>query len=220
MKVHLPSLLLSVILSLLTASASFAQSGKIAGRITDAVGEAIPGANVVLDGTVRGSVSDAEGYYVILNVSPGNYVLRASFIGFTSQTVQDVRVNIDQTTSIDFQLHETAVGLDEVLVTANLPMVQADVSNSQLNVSSDQIEALPVSSISSVVGLQAGVQGLSVRGSGSDELAFMVNGLGLRDERNNAPFTNISLTSVEEVQVQTGGASTLNTATYAPESST
>ena len=205
MKVHLPSLLLSVILSLLTASASFAQSGKIAGRITDAVGEAIPGANVVLDGTVRGSVSDTEGYYVILNVSPGNYVLRASFIGFTSQTVQDVRVNIDQTTSIDFQLNETAVGLDEVLVTADLPIVQADVSNSQLNVSSDQIEALPVSSISSVVGLQAGVQGLSVRGSGSDELAFMVNGLGLRDERNNAPFTNISLTSVEEVQVQTGG---------------
>ena len=205
MKDHLPSLLLSIILSLLTASASLAQSGKIAGRITDAVGEAIPGANVVLDGTVRGSVSDAEGYYVILNVSPGNYVLRASFIGFTSQTVQDVRVNIDQTTTIDFQLNETAVGLDEVLVTADLPVVQADVSNSQLNVSSDQIEALPVSSISSVVGLQAGVQGCPFGEAALTSWPSWSTASGLRDERNNAPFTNISLTSVEEVQVQTGG---------------
>ncbi|MXW63491.1 MAG: TonB-dependent receptor plug domain-containing protein [Bacteroidetes bacterium SB0662_bin_6] len=205
MKNYLPSFLLSVLLALLTTSASLAQSGKIAGRITDVAGEPIPGANVVIDGTVRGAASDADGYYVILNVSPGTYALRGSFIGFTPQTIQDVRVNIDQTTVIDFLLSEAAVGLDEVVVTADLPVVQADVSNSQLNVSSDQIEALPVSSISSVVGLQAGVQGLSVRGSGSDELAFMVNGLGLRDERNNAPFTNISLTSVQEVQVQTGG---------------
>lgn len=192
-------------LAILTASGAFAQSGKIAGRVLDADGAPIPGANVVIVDDIRGAATDADGYYVILNVSPGVYALRSSFIGFTAQTIQDVRVNIDQTTAIDFQLNEDALGLDEVVVTADLPVVQADVSNSQLNVSSDQIEALPVSSISSVVGLQAGVQGLSVRGSGSDELAFMVNGLGLRDERNNAPFTNISLTSVQEVQVQTGG---------------
>ncbi len=201
----LPGAVSGAVLALLAASVAFGQSGKIAGRVTDDAGAPIPGANVVLVGDVRGAATDADGYYVILNISPGSYALRGSFIGFTPQTVQDVRVNIDQTTVIDFRLNASAVGLDEVVVTADLPVVQADVSNSQLNVSSDQIEALPVSSISSVVGLQAGVQGLSVRGSGSDELAFMVNGLGLRDERNNAPFTNISLTSVQEVQVQTGG---------------
>ena len=201
----LPGVASGAVLALLVASVAFGQSGKIAGRVTDDAGGPIPGANVVLVGDVRGAATDADGYYVILNISPGSYALRGSFIGFTPQTVQDVRVNIDQTTVIDFRLNASAVGLDEVVVTADLPVVQADVSNSQLNVSSDQIEALPVSSISSVVGLQAGVQGLSVRGSGSDELAFMVNGLGLRDERNNAPFTNISLTSVQEVQVQTGG---------------
>ena len=201
----LPGAASGAVLALLAASVAFGQSGKIAGRVTDDAGAPIPGANVVLVGDVRGAATDADGYYVILNISPGSYALRGSFIGFTPQTVQDVRVNIDQTTVIDFRLNASAVGLDEVVVTADLPVVQADVSNSQLNVSSDQIEALPVSSISSVVGLQAGVQGLSVRGSGSEELAFMVNGLGLRDERNNAPFTNISLTSVQEVQVQTGG---------------
>lgn len=187
------------------AGSVFAQSGKIAGRVTDESGAGLPGVNLFISATLQGAISDLDGYYTILNVSPGTYSLRSSFIGFTTQIVEGVRVNIDQTTTVDFQLTEEAVGLEELIVTAELPVVQADVSNSQLNVTSDEIEALPVSSINSVVGLQAGIQGLSVRGSGSDELSFMVNGLTLRDERNNAPYTSISLSSVEEVQVQTGG---------------
>ena len=187
------------------AGSVFAQSGKIAGRVTDDSGAGLPGVNLFIPATLQGAISDLDGYYTILNVSPGTYTLRASFIGFTTQIVEGVRVSIDQTTTVDFELTEDAVGLEELIVTAELPVVQADVSNSQLNVTSDEIEALPVSSINSVVGLQAGIQGLSVRGSGSDELSFMVNGLTLRDERNNAPYTSISLSSVEEVQVQTGG---------------
>ncbi len=187
------------------AGSVFAQSGKIAGRVTDESGTGLPGVNLFIPATLQGAISDLDGYYTILNVSPGTYTLRSSFVGFTTQIVEGVRVNIDQTTTVDFQLTEDTVGLEELIVTAELPVVQADVSNSQLNVTSDEIEALPVSSINSVVGLQAGIQGLSVRGSGSDELSFMVNGLTLRDERNNAPYTSISLSSVEEVQVQTGG---------------
>ena len=189
----------------LTASASYGQSGKIAGRVTDEAGEALPGANVLVLGTTQGTITDADGYYAILNVSPGSRAVQTSFVGFASQTTSGVRVNINQTTTINFRLVEEAIGLQEVVVTADLPVVQADVSNSQLNVSAEEIEALPLSTISSVVGLQAGIQGLSVRGSGSDELSFMVNGLTLRDERNNAPYTSISLASVEDVQVQTGG---------------
>lgn len=183
----------------------FAQSGKIAGRVTDESGAGLPGVNIFIPATLQGATSDLDGYYTILNVSPGTYTLRSSFIGFATQIIEGVRVNIDQTTTVNFELMEDAVGLEEMIVTAELPVVQADVSNSQLNVTSDQIEALPVSSINSVVGLQAGIQGLSVRGSGTDELSFMVNGLTLKDERNNAPYTSISLSSVEEVQVQTGG---------------
>ena len=193
-----------VMLSMVTISA-FGQSGKISGRVTDQSNQPLPGVNIVLVGSVQGSVSDSEGFYTILNVVPGTYDVRATFIGFTPQTVSTVRVNIDQTSTVNFSLTEETVGLDEVFVTAEAPVVQADVSNSQLNVSAEEIEALPVSSVSSVVGLQAGIQGLSVRGSGTSELSFSLNGLTLRDERDNTPYTNISLASVQEVQVQTGG---------------
>ena len=204
-KISSIAILVGVCAFAMLAPRAWGQSGKIAGRVTDAAGDPLPGVNVVVDGTTIGSTSDAEGYYVILNVAPGTVVLRASFMGFATHTMESVRVNIDQTTAIDFTLSEDTIGLDEVIVAAETPIVQADVSNSRLNVSSDQIEALPLSTVSSIVGSQAGVQGLSVRGSGSDELSFMVNGLGLRDERNNTPFTHISLTSVDEVQIQTGG---------------
>ena len=190
---------------IVSSADALAQTGKIVGQVTDESGSALPGVNIFLPSTLQGATSGVDGYYTILNVPPGTYSLRSSFIGFGTQIVEGVRVNIDQTTTVNFQLSEDTVGLEELVVTAEPPVVQADVSNSQLNVTSDQIEALPVSSINSVVGLQAGIQGLSVRGSGSDELSFMVNGLTLRDERNNAPYTSISLSSVEEVQVQTGG---------------
>jgi len=199
--------LLSVVflLFVISVGSASAQTGKVAGRITDDSGSPLPGVNLFIPSTLQGATSDIDVYFTILNVSPGTYSLQSSFIGFATQTVEGVRVNIGQTTTVNLQLAEDTVGMDELVVTAELPVVQADVSNSQLNVTSDQIEALPVSSINSVVGLQAGIQGLSVRGSGSDELSFMVNGLTLRDERNNAPYTSISLSSVEEVQVQTGG---------------
>ena len=74
------------------------QTGKISGKIIDkSTNEPMPGVNVVLDGTMMGAATDLEGEYVILNVPPGKYALRASMIGYASQKVIDVRVLIDLT---------------------------------------------------------------------------------------------------------------------------
>lgn len=190
----------------LLSAPSLAQSGKIAGRVTDAgTGEPIPGANVLVVETSQGAAADIDGYYTILNVSPGNVTLRVSSVGYAQQFIEAVDVNIGQTSTVDVELQREDVGIETVVVRAERPVVETDVSNSRLNVSAAEIEALPASSIASVVGLQAGIQGLSVRGSGADELSFQVNGLTLRDERNNSPYSTIPLSSVEEVQVQTGG---------------
>ncbi|MEM6327289.1 MAG: TonB-dependent receptor, partial [Bacteroidota bacterium] len=191
--------------SLLVPSA-LAQSGKISGRVTDAgTGEPIPGANVIVVETGQGAAADLDGFYTILNVSPGSTDLRVTSIGYAEQIIEGVDVNIGQTATVNVQLREEGLGIETLVVQAERPVVETDVSNSRLNVSAAEIEALPAPDITSVVGLQAGIQGLSVRGSGSDEISFQVNGQVLRDERNNAPVTSIPLSSVSEVQVQTGG---------------
>ncbi|OYD14120.1 hypothetical protein CH333_08960 [candidate division WOR-3 bacterium JGI_Cruoil_03_44_89] len=182
-------------------------TGKIAGIVTNAeTGETLPGANVIIEGTTMGAATNLEGYYVILNVSPGTYRLRASMMGYATSTVTEVRVMIDLTTVIDFKMKPTVLSGEEVVVTAERPIIQKDVAGTQRSVTSNQIEALPAASISEVVGLQVGItSGLSIRGSGSDQVIFMVDGIVLRDKRTNQPISQVPLSAVEEISVQAGG---------------
>jgi hypothetical protein len=198
------------LIAILLITTVYPQSGKISGLIKDAnTNEALIGANIIVAGTNLGAATDLEGYYVILNVPPGNYSLRASMIGYGASNVTDVRVNIGQTTEIDFRLLPQTFQTEEVVVTAKTPVVQKDVSASTVNLQSSQFENLPIANVSTVVGLQAGIRtgsaGLEIRGGASNQTAFMVNGLTLRDGRDNSPFTAVSFTSVDEVQIQTGG---------------
>ena len=80
-------------------------TGKIKGQVVDAeTNEALPAVNVVVDGTYMGAATDLNGYYVILNVPPGEYTLKASMIGYATSIYTNVRVKIDLTTDLDFQL--------------------------------------------------------------------------------------------------------------------
>ncbi|HAB54530.1 MAG TPA: TonB-dependent receptor [Ignavibacteriales bacterium] len=201
-------LLLLGILSLQIFSLQvMAQVGKISGVVRDAsTSEVLIGANVLIEGTTIGAATNVEGYYVILNVPPGSYNLRASMVGYAPKVIQQVRVSIDQTTEINFELTSDAIQTEEVVVVATTPIVQRDVSSSRVNLNVAEIENLPVSSLSGVIGLQAGVRsGLEIRGGSANQTAFLVNGVTLRDERDNSPFTGISYTAVDEVQIQTGG---------------
>jgi hypothetical protein len=183
-------------------------TGKISGVVTDAqTGEVIIGASVVITGTSYGSPTDIYGNFTILNLPPGEYTVRTSSVGYTAMTQTQVRVVIDQTTTLNFKLIPEAVQSEEVIVVAQRPVVQKDVSSSQANITSKDIETLPVASVSAVVGLQAGIQsGLVIRGSSNaDQTAFIVDGLTLRNERNNQPYSGISLSSIQDIQVQTGG---------------
>ncbi len=202
-----PLLLLFLIVAI-AASLIAGTTGKVAGTITDAkTGEPLVGVNILIEGTAMGASTGPDGYYVILNVPAGTYRLRASYVGYASMVKTEVVVNIDQTTTIDFAMTEEAVSTQEVVVVAQRPIVQRDVAGSRANISSQEIQSLPISQVSTVIGLQAGMQGLSARGGSVDQTAFVLNGLTLRDARDNTPYTAISLLAVDEVQVQTGGFS-------------
>ena len=185
----------------------FAQVGKITGVVKDAsTGEALIGANVLIEGTTIGAATNLDGYFVILNISPGTYNLKASMVGYAPSVYQDIRVSIDQTTEVNFNLTSNTFQTEEVVVIATTPIVQKDVSSSRVNLNVAEIENLPVSSIDGVIGLQAGVRsGLEIRGGSANQTAFLVNGVTMRDERDNSPFTGISYSAIDEVQIQTGG---------------
>jgi len=183
-----------------------ATTGKISGLITDeSTGDPLIGVNVVVAGTHLGAASDLAGYYVILNVPPGLYELEAFMIGYSNLKVTDIVVNIDLTSSININMVTEVLVGSEVIVVADQPIVDEEISHSQLKVSAETIETMPVTDVTEVIGLQAGVEGLSVRGGSSSETAFIVDGFLMNDARSNIPFSAVSLSTIREVTIQTGG---------------
>ncbi len=194
----------SVCLFLCSASL-YAQSGKINGTVTDANGEVLPGVNIIIDGTLQGASSADDGFYQILNVKPGIYSLKATYIGFATIVIENVKVAENLTTEINFVLQEETIEGEEIVVTAVQPVVKPDVSASVTSIQAEEIASLPVTDVASVIGLEAGIHGTSVRGGSSSDLEFAVKGISQRSTRSNSASQEISFTSLNSVQVQTGG---------------
>jgi iron complex outermembrane receptor protein len=93
--------------------------GEIRGRVREAVnGEALPGANVQVQNTVLGSVTDLDGNFVIKRVPPGIYSLRVSFVGYQA-VFASVRVKADSLARINFSLPPSTIEIADVVVTAS-----------------------------------------------------------------------------------------------------
>ncbi|MFW5972528.1 MAG: TonB-dependent receptor [Bacteroidota bacterium] len=197
-------LLLTVCL-LLIPSLAVASTGKISGRVTDATtGEPLIGVNVVIVGTTSGAATDANGYYAILNVRPGTYSVRASYLGYASRVVNEVRVQIDMTTELNFALVEESFEGEEVVVTAERPLVQRDLTNTATSISSQELAALPVENFNDVVNLQAGVVDGHFRGGRRGEVAYMVDGVSINDVFDHSFAYQVENNAIEEVQIITG----------------
>jgi outer membrane receptor protein involved in Fe transport len=203
--------ILSILMLLLSAALLFGgTTGKITGVVTDAeTGEALPGVNVVVQGSAYGSITGLDGRFLILNIPPGTYDLRFSLMGYAEVTVRGLRVEIDLTTQTDARLKTRALQGEEVVVVADRPLVVRDISNSQMSIEAKKIESMPVETVRQVLSLQAGIQsgreGILVRGSSANQTAFMMDGISLNDERSNIPYTAVGFSAVKEINVQTGG---------------
>jgi len=184
--------------------------GKVAGRITDASsGEALPFVNVIIMGTNLGAATDIDGYYTILNVSPGLYTIKASAIGYNNVSVQDVGVSIDLTTTLDFQLTPESVELEEeVVVIATKPLIRQDLTSSTSIVGDDVISQLPVTDIGDVLQLQAGVvvsgNEIHIRGGRSNQVVYQIDGVPVTDVYDGSALVNVNQNAVQELQVISG----------------
>ncbi len=186
-------------------------TGKISGYVKDAQdGSALPGVNIIVEGTTMGAATDLNGYYVILNVPPGRYTVTASMIGYEKSTYTDVKVSIDLTTTVDFQLSTEILDLGrEVVVIAERSMVKKDLTSAEAHVDAEQIENLPVQEVSEVLALQSGVTvgrdgGIHIRGGRSSEVAYWVDGISVTDVYDGSISVQVENESVQELQVISG----------------
>ena len=199
-----------ILLSFLLSPQIFSQSGKIAGKITDATtGEELPFVNVMVVGTNYGAASDLEGNYFIINIPPGTYSVRASAIGYNAITVQNVKVSSGFTSTENFKLQSTALELnEEVVVVAQKPLIQKDLTASTSIIGEDMISQLPVTDIGDVLQLQAGFVSsggdFHIRGGRSGQVAYQIDGVTLTDGYDGSTIVSVNTNAVQELQVISG----------------
>jgi len=201
-------LLLALMLPIFVLAQS---SGKIMGVVTDKeTGEPLPGVNIVLQGTNLGGTSDVDGYYVILNVPVGGYSMEASYIGYTSMIIENMRVSAGVTTEQNITLQPTTLELGEaVVVTADRPLVEKHVTQSVSKVTSEDLETIPVRGLQNLLSLQASVVvqdgNVHIRGGRTEEVGYYLDGASTVNPMNRQNNVHVIQEAVEEIQVLTGG---------------
>ena len=208
---------LSILLFLVFCfSTVLADDGKIVGNVTDAeTGEPLPGTNVYIEGTTLGAAVDMDGFFVILNVPPGDYTVIANIIGYKEVRMTSVDIGADATTQLNFSLEATTLeSAETIVIEAERPLIRKDISATQIELSADYIQTNPTGSVTELLQLQAGFEitqdvdkgaGLSIRGGEIRESDFRVDNISMKSNLTDVSFMTVPKTSIKNIQLLTGG---------------
>jgi hypothetical protein len=200
--------ILALLVVFACAGAANAQTltGTIQGKVTDEQGGVLPGVTVTLTGS-RGSqtmVSDAQGAYRFIGLTPGNYSVRAELSGFKPKEQQNIDVGIGKT--LDVGLAMSMGGLTETVeVVANAVMIDTQSTATDTNLSQDLLFSMPLgygNTASTIMNYSPGINnGAAFGGQGDYGNALMLDGVDTRDPDQGAAWTFFNFNIVEEVQV-------------------
>jgi outer membrane receptor for ferrienterochelin and colicin len=203
--------ILSVLCVLLPVSSYAGNVGKITGMVVDkATGEPLKFANVVIIGTYMGAMALGDGSFLILNVAPGTYDVQASYVGYKPLRINGVVIEPDLTRELVFELEESVAGVTEtIIVEAERPLVQIDVTSTRNIFLAEEVDALPVDNpvnvINYVSGSSVSAAGTHIRGGRASEVGYYIDDTPIQDPIANNAILNLSTQSVNEMVVYTGG---------------
>ena len=206
----------------------------ITGTVRDAADERpIPGAQVFVEGTTVGTLTDDNGHYAIRNAPVGSIVLRVRMLGFAASQ-KSVTTTDGQSVTVDFALSQQVRSLDEVVVTGTVGQTRRkEVGNSIASVSAATLKTEPIQSAQDVLQGQVpgaiilqneGVAGaggtIRIRGMNSvtqgNRPLIYVDGVRMYSDaypttaqgQSASPLNDIDPNDIERVEVIKGAAAT------------
>jgi len=202
------------------------QTGKLYGKVTDAVtGEPIIGANIIINGTNLGASADSKGNFIVLRIPPDIYTVTASAIGYQKTTFTKVEVVVDRSVELNFKLQDKSVQMEQVVIVAEKPKIIKDQTGTSNTINQEQLKAAPIEGIRGAMDLSTGFQktdngNYTARGSGSYEVSFQINGVEQvststgspastpgTEKANNSWKYDVNPLGVSQVQLISGGFS-------------
>ena len=161
------------ILSLAWTTASWAQNVAVSGKVTGANGEAIIGANVLVEGTTQGITTNVDGDYTLTNV-PANATLVVSYLGYKTE-----KIPVGNKTRIDVTLREDTAEIEGVMVVAYGTAKKESFTGSAAVVKGGELQKRVVGNVTkSFEGTVAGVQVASGGGQPGEAASVIIRGIG------------------------------------------
>ncbi|NOY76543.1 MAG: TonB-dependent receptor plug domain-containing protein, partial [Calditrichaeota bacterium] len=187
------------------------QTGKLVGKVFDVdSGDPLPYANVILEKTTIGAATDMNGEFFVINIPPGVYTVTASMLGYQKMSIKNVQVFVDHTTHLRFGLKPMTLSLGKsVIVTAEQPLIQKDLTSTASSVTASEIRNMPVESFEDVLQLQAGIVkdsrgDLHIRGGRASEVAYLINGVSVSDPFSGGVAVEVNQEAIQELKVISG----------------
>lgn len=190
--------------------------GKLSGKVVDAnTKEPLIGANVLLMDTQTGAATDINGDYFVLNITPGTYTVRVSYVGYAQRTIENVRIVANLTYDLNIEL-STDFTLEEIVV-EDRKLFEEKATNTVKVIDADQISRLPVRGVSNIASLQSGVviqEGsggqsgnatINVRGGRGSEVLYIVDGVPQNNLYNRSSVGQVSNIAIDQISFQVGG---------------
>jgi len=195
----------------------FAQQKELNGTVTDEMGIPIPGVNVIVENTNRGTQTDFDGNFS-LEVTNGE-VLTFSYVGYSTQTY-----TVGAEDAINIQMAEDAAQLDEVLVVGFGTQSKRKVTDNIASISSEEINNVPIPSLQgALTGKAAGVQITQINGkveggvkmrirgissiSSSQEPLYVIDGMPLINDDESVseapinPLISLNPNDIESIEI-------------------
>jgi outer membrane cobalamin receptor len=167
-------------------------TSKIEGTVSDKdSGMPMVGVQVTVEGSNRGNVTNADGYYFILNVPPGRRSITFSFTGYQKTTVADQLLLAGQTTTVDAGLSSTVIELEGITIQGETEIMSIrDNTTTKHRLTAEDATNIPATRLEDLLVIQAGVQlggrgslgrMLQIRGGRLGEEAVVVDGVMVRN---------------------------------------
>lgn len=212
-------LLQTILLSTVLFSTAQTQSTiKVVGVVLDAeTRQPLPGANILVQGTGWGTSANPQGLYQLENVPEGIYTISAAHIGYARQTFRDVRIPRDLPVRLNFYLKPKIIQMKALEISAD--RWQNGLRTDQVVIKQDEIEDSNYQSVGEILeqvpGLEienTGTVGsskkISIRGSQSNQVLVLLDGIPLNDESGGSvDLATIPTNIIEKVEVHKGGNS-------------
>ncbi len=185
-------------------------AGSILGRVVDAsTGQVLRDALFIVEGTELRTTSAADGRFILVAVPFGDRAVTVSLLGYTTTTVEGVRVRPGRPARVLVELEPEALELDEIRVEVErVRLVEPEVSATHELIQARELRELPIDEVSQAIELAPGVSDGHFRGGRIGQETYVVDGLEFKNQfeaSSQGPALEHPSDALEEIEVVTGG---------------